>query len=70
MISPRKRITAITRAQRSDTKDLTRGIRNIGHQNNLKSSTPLIAELRVDWTFKDKAKKEGVSVTDLILLAL
>ena len=70
IISPNKRITATTQTQHSDAKDLIRGIRNIGHQNNLKSSTPLITKLRVDWTFKDKAKEEGVSITNLILLAL
>ena len=36
----------------------------------MESSTPLIAELKVDWTFKDKAKEEEVSITDLVLLAL
>ena len=70
MISLSKRIIATTRARRSDTKDLTGGIRNISHQNNLESSTPLIADLRVDWTFKDEAKEEGASVTDLMLLVL
>ena len=55
---------------RTNAKDLTGGIRNISHQNNLKSSTPLIIDLRVDWTFKDKAKEEGASVTDLVLLVL
>ena len=48
MILPNKRITAITRAQRLDAKNLIRGIRNINHQNDLESSTPLIADLRVD----------------------
>ena len=36
----------------------------------MESSTPLIAELRVDWTFEDEAEEEGASVTDLILLVL
>ena len=47
-----------------------RGIRDIGYQINLKSNIPLIIDLKINQTFKDKAKKEGVSVTDLILLAL
>ena len=70
MILPSKKITATTQARRSDAEDLIRGIRNIGHQNNSESSTPLIAELRVDWTFEDKAEEEGASITDLVLLAL
>ena len=48
IISPSKRITATTWARRLDAEDLTGGIRNTGHQNNSESSTPLIAELRVD----------------------
>ena len=48
MISLSKKITAITRARRSDAENLIRGIRNIDYQNNLKSSTPLITDLRVD----------------------
>ena len=48
MISLSERITATTQVQRLDAEDLIRGIRNTGHQNNLKSSTPLIVELRVD----------------------
>jgi hypothetical protein len=51
-------------------EDLTGGIRNTGHQNDSESSTPLIAELRVDWTFEDEAEEEGASVTDLVLSAL
>ena len=70
MISPSKKITAITRARRLDAKDLIKGIGDIGHQNNLKNSTPLITDLKIDWTFKNKAKEEGVSITDLVLLAL
>ena len=57
-------------AQRSKAKDLIGGIREIGYQINLESSTPLITDLRIDWTFKDKAKEEGASITDLVLLAL
>ena len=48
MILLSKRIIATTRVRRLNAKDLTRGIKNIGHQNNLENSTPLIAELRVD----------------------
>ena len=70
MISLSKKITAITRARRLDTKNLTKGIRNIGYQNNSKSSTPLITELKIDQTFKNKAEEEGASVTDLVLLVL
>jgi hypothetical protein len=70
MISPSERITATTRARRSDAEDLTGGIRNTGHQNDSESSTPLITELRVDWTFEDEAEEEGASVTDLVLSAL
>ena len=70
MISPSERIIATTQARRSDAEDLTGGIRNTGHQNNLESSIPLIVELRVDWTFKDEAEEEGASITDLVLLAL
>ena len=36
----------------------------------MENSTPLITDLRVDWTFKDEAEEEGVSITDLVLLAL
>ena len=53
-----------------DIDNLIKGIRNIGHRINLKSSTPLITDLRMNWTFKDKAKEEGASVTDLVLLAI
>ena len=60
----------VSRVQRLDVKDLMGGIRDTGHQINLESSTPLIKDLRMEWIFKDKAKKEGVSVTDLILLVL
>ena len=70
MISPNKKITAITRARRSDTKDLTGGVKNINYQNNLKNNIPLIADLKVDQTFKDKAKKKGASIIDLMLLVL
>ena len=48
MISLSKRITATTRAQRLDTKDLIKGIRDIGYQINLGNSTPLIADLRIN----------------------
>ena len=48
MISLSKKITATIQVRRSDAKDLIRGIRDIGHQNNLKSNIPLIADLRVN----------------------
>ena len=70
MISLSERIIATTQARHSDAKDLIGGIRNISHQNNLESSTPLITDLRVDWTFKDEAKEEGTSVIDLVLSVL
>ena len=57
-------------AQRLEAENLIKGIKDIGHQINLKSSTPLIADLRINWTFKDKAKEKGTSVTDLVLLVL
>ena len=46
------------------------GIRNIGYQINLGSSIPLIADLRIDWTFEDEAKEEEAGVIDLVLLVL
>ena len=46
------------------------GIKNIGYQINLESSIPLIANLRVDQTFKDEAKEEKTSIIDLVLLTL
>ena len=61
---------AANRARRLDIEDLIKGIKDIGYQNNLKSSTPLIIDLRINWTFKNEAKKEEVSVTDLVLLVL
>ena len=48
MISLSKKITVTTRARRLDTKNLIGGIRDIGHQNNLGSSTPLIIDLRIN----------------------
>ena len=48
MILPSKRITATTQVRRLNAEDLTRGIRDISHQNNLKNSIPLIADLRID----------------------
>ena len=70
MILLSKRITATTQVQYLNAENLIRGIRNISYQNNSKSSTPLITDLRVNWTFKDKAEEEGVSITDLMLLVL
>ena len=57
-------------ARRSEAEDLIGGIRDIGYQIDFRSSTPLIADLRINWTFKNKAKKEEASITDLVLLAL
>ena len=57
-------------AQRLEAKDLIKNIKDIGHQINLKSSIPLITDLRINWTFKDKAKAKGASVINLVLLAL
>ena len=36
------------RVQRSEIKDIIGGIRDIGYQINLKSSTPLIKDLRIE----------------------
>ena len=58
------------RVQYLDVDNLIRGIRDIGHQINLGSSIPLITNLRINWTFKDKAEEEGISIINLILLAL
>ena len=66
IISPSKRIVAIIQVQRSDAKDLIRGIRNKeGHQINTEYSTPLINDLETKF-FKNKDKEEGVGITDLI----
>ena len=51
MILPNERITATSlkrRVRRLNTKNLTGGIRDIDYQNNLESSIPLIADLRID----------------------
>ena len=36
----------------------------------MESSTPLITDLRMNWTFKNETEEEGASVIDLVLLAL
>ena len=66
MISLSKIITITAWARRSDTKDLIKGIRN-NKSYQIKSgySTPLINNLETEF-FKDKNKKEGVGITDLI----
>ena len=46
------------------------GIGDIGHPINLGSSIPLIKNLRINQTFKDEVKEEGVSIIDLVLLVL
>ena len=38
----------VNRVQRLDAENLIGGIRDIGHQINLKSSTPLIKYLRIE----------------------
>ena len=38
----------ISLAQRLEVKNLIRGIRDISHQINLGSSTPLITDLRIN----------------------
>ena len=60
----------VSRARRLEAEDLIKGIRDIGYQINLESSTPLIKDLRMECIFKDKAEKEGASVINLILLVL
>ena len=37
---------AVSRVRHLETEDLIKGIRDIGHQINLESSTPLIKDLR------------------------
>ena len=57
----------ISKAQHLNTKDLITGIRNNkSHQNKSGYSTLLIKDLKIRIIFKNKAKKEGVGVTDLI----
>jgi hypothetical protein len=46
------------------------GIRDTGHQIDSGSSTPLIEDLRMSWTFEDEAEEEEASVTDLVLSVL
>ena len=51
MILPSKRIIATSlkrQARRLKAENLIRGIRDIGHQINLKSSIPLIKDLRMN----------------------
>ena len=50
-MSPSKRITATNlkqQAARLNAEDLTKGIKNISHQDDLESNTPLITNLRID----------------------
>ena len=70
MISPNKIIVDTSLARRLEVKDLIKGIRETGHQIDSGSSTPLITDLRMNWTFEDEAEEEGASVTDLVLSAL
>ena len=48
MILPNKLIVDTNLARRLKAKDLIGGIRDIGHQINLGSSTPLIIDLRIN----------------------
>ena len=59
-----------SKAQRLEVEDLIEGIRDISYQINSESNTPLIKDLRMKWIFKNEAKEEGASVTDLVLLVL
>ena len=70
MILLNKIMVDISLARHSKIENLIENIRDIGHQINLGSSIALIADLKMNWTFKDKAKKEEASVTDLVLLVL
>ena len=70
MISPKDSISETSLKQHLNAKDLIKSIRDIDYQINLKSSTPLITNLRINQTFKDEAKEEGASIIDLVLLAL
>jgi hypothetical protein len=73
MISPSKRITATSlerQAKRSDTEDLTGGIKNEGQQVKSGHSIPLIEDLEIDSIFKDEAEEEKASVTDLKILVV
>ena len=67
MISLNKRITAISLTQWADTKDLIKGIRNKkGYYIKSGYSIPLINNLEIKELFKDKNRKKGVNVTNLI----
>ena len=70
MISPNKIIVNTSLAQRLKAKNLIEGIRDIGHQTNLGSSTPLIKDLRMEYIFKNKVKEKRASITDLVLSVL
>ena len=53
--------------QHLNTKDLIKGIiNNKDYQIEIGHCTPLINNLEIKIIFKDKTKKEGVGVTDLI----
>ena len=67
MVTLSDRITATSLKWQTDTEDLIGGIRNKeGHQIKIGHSTPLINNLEIKKLFKDKDKKKGVSITDLI----
>ena len=48
MISPNKIIVDISLTRHSKAENLMGGIRDIGYQINLGSSTPLITDLRIN----------------------
>ena len=58
------------RVRRLDAEDLIGGIRDVGHQIKLGNAIPLIKDLEIGSIFKDEDKKEGDSITDLVLLVL
>ena len=43
------------------------GIRNIGYQIKEEDTIPLVSDLEIEGTFKDKDGEEGSSITDLVL---
>ena len=67
---PRDSISETSLKRRLDAEDLIEGIRDIGCQIDLGSGIPLIKDLRIEYIFKDEAKEEEASITDLVLLVL
>ena len=70
MILPSEKITAISlkwRVERLNIKNLIKGIKNKeGYQIKIKYSISLINNLEIEELFKNKDKKKGVNITDLI----